>query len=295
MVDDLQPRASLNKLHVAGLSAIVIIKIGLIVSVIYLAYTLIEMEHNLKSEINQTQIDLNSLILDNQKQTQDQINELRSSLLTTKEDLTSELSEIKAKSSADFSGVIVEAIKAVVSVGTDISQGSGFIITEDGYIITNAHVLRGGNYVNVLTYGNYEDNKWIPATFIGYNDEMDIAILKISGSHDFLEFESSQNLNIGEKVIAIGNPYGLSFSVTEGIISQLNQEGPNENPAYIQVDTPLNRGNSGGPLIDTGGKVVGVSNFKIEGSDNLGFALESDYTIVTVNDIFDYNNVSVII
>ena len=82
-------------------------------------------------------------------------------------------------------------------------------------------------------------------------------------------------MQVGNKVIAIGNPLGLSFTVTEGIISGLNREGPNGLEEYIQTDVSLNPGNSGGPLIDTNGHVIGVNNFKVGDAESLGFALES--------------------
>jgi len=212
-------------------------------------------------------------------------------LLTTKSDISTQLNEIKAEAGSDFSGIIAGVIPGVVSVGTDVAQGSGFIITSDGYIITNAHVLSGGHYVRVLTY---ESDSWQSASLIGYDTTMDIAIIKIIGTgHDYLSFGDSDDLVIGEKVIALGNPLGLSFSVTEGIISGLNREGSNEIPAYIQIDAPLNRGNSGGPLINKKGKVIGINNFKIQGGENIGFALESNYAVDTINEIFKNQNLTI--
>jgi S1-C subfamily serine protease len=92
-------------------------------------------------------------------------------------------------------------------------------------------------------------------------------------------------LKVGEKVIAIGNPLGLSFSVTEGIISALDRVGPNNLAEYIQTDVSLNPGNSGGPLINTRGKVVGINNFKIGDAESLGFALESNSIRDSINDL----------
>ena len=97
--------------------------------------------------------------------------------------------------------------------------------------------------------------------------------------------EISDDVQIGEKVIAIGNPLGLSFSVSEGIVSAVNREGSNGLPYYIQTDTALNPGNSGGPLINTDGEVIGINNFKIAGGENLGFSLESNYIEDSVNEI----------
>src|SRR3989344_2975838 len=130
-------------------------------------------------------------------------------------DSAKQISSIKAKTSTDFSGIIENAVKGVVSIKTDISQGTGFIITDDGYLVTNAHVIEGARYAGAIT----SDQETKSLTLIGYNDEIDIALLKISGNYEYLEFEDSDNVKIGEKVIAIGNPLGLSFSVTEGIVS----------------------------------------------------------------------------
>ncbi|OIO41211.1 hypothetical protein COU56_01100 [Candidatus Pacearchaeota archaeon CG10_big_fil_rev_8_21_14_0_10_31_9] len=276
---------------VTGISIFLIIKVILILSVIYLAVTLVTVKNELRSDIQQTKDDLQKQILDNKAQNQEQILELSNSLLATKSDISTQLNEIKAEAGSDFSGIISSVIPGVVSVGTDISQGSGFIITSDGYIITNAHVLSGGHYVRVLTY---ESDSWVSASFVGYDSTMDIAIIKIDGNgYDYLDFDDSDDLAIGEKVIALGNPLGLSFSVTEGIISGLNREGSNNIPAYIQIDAPLNRGNSGGPLINKKGKVIGVNNFKIQGGENIGFALESNYAVDTINTIFENQNLTI--
>ncbi|MEM3113377.1 MAG: trypsin-like peptidase domain-containing protein [Candidatus Pacearchaeota archaeon] len=285
----------MQKKHIiAGFSIVFVIKILLIASIIYLSFTLITIKNELKTDINDiknTQKILEDKINENQQNTQAQINEISSSLLSTKKDLSEEISQLKADTSSDFSSVIQNVIPGVVSVGTDVSQGSGFIISQDGYVVTNAHVLSRGRYIRILIY---EDEKWIPGKLIGYNETMDIALIKIPGtSYNFLEFDDSSTIQVGEKAIAIGNPLGLSFSVSEGIISALHRGGPNNIQAYIQVDTPLNRGNSGGPLINKRGKVIGINNFKLQGSENLGFALESNYAVETINEIFEAANLTI--
>ena len=280
----------MKKRHIALAVYLVIFKIIVIASLIYIGYSLVEIKTGLVQTQN-AQTDLQKQITENQQNTQAQINEIGTSLLSTKKDLSEEISQLKADTSSDFSEVIQDVIPGVVSIGTDITQGSGFIISPEGYIITNAHVLSGGKVVKVLTY---EDKRWIPAQLVGYDSIMDIAIIKIPGdNYKYLTFESSSNLQVGEKAIALGNPLGLSFSVSEGIISALNRQGPNQLPAYIQIDVPLNRGNSGGPLVSKKGKVIGVNNFKLQNSENLGFALESDYAIETINTIFENQNLTV--
>jgi len=226
-----------------------------------------------------------------QADTQTKLNQLTFNLITAQtniRDLNQELGTIdqefdllKASASADFSGIIEEVIKSVVTVKTDVGQGTGFIIHEKGYVITNAHVLSGGTKLLVQ---DYEQNNFETA-LIGYHSEFDIALLKIEGDFEKLELDNSNQVQIGEKVIAIGNPLGLQFSVSEGIVSGIHRIGMNSVEAYIQTDAALNPGNSGGPLINKQGKVIGINNFKISGGESLGFALESNYIQNIVNEI----------
>jgi S1-C subfamily serine protease len=117
---------------------------------------------------------------------------------------------------------------------------------------------------------------------------MDITLLKIENeNYSPLELADSEDIKQGERVIAIGNPLGLSFSVTQGIISNIHQKGENGLNAYVQIDAALNSGNSGGPLINIDGEVIGINNFKISGAESLGFALESNYIKTTINNIFN--------
>ena len=282
-------KGKITKLHV-GITVLIIVKIAIIISLVYLAFSIASLKQDIANQINETQTELSAEILNNQQLTQSQINELRDNLMATQKDINEEISEIKATSGDDISGIVSEAIKSVVSVGTDVSQGSGFIIDDEGYIVTNAHVLSGAHYARILTY---ESDNWVSAQLIGYNENMDVAILKITGNYDSLEFADSDNVKIGEKAIALGNPLGLSFSVSQGIVSAVNREGPNGLDVYLQIDTPLNAGNSGGPLINSEGDVIGINNFKISGGENLGFALESNSAADAINDIFEAVNQSV--
>jgi len=111
----------------------------------------------------------------------------------------------------------------------------------------------------------------------------DLALLKTNTFFGELKFANSDDVQVGEKVIAIGNPLGLSFTVTEGIVSAVNREGPNGNFDFVQTDVTLNPGNSGGPLINKEGEVIGINNFKIGGAESLGFALESDVVKESIN------------
>lgn len=243
---------------------------------------------------------LNDQIIENQKTTQNQINIITDNLLTIQQNLTktqlnleqsksyleTQLDQLKASAGEDFSGIISAIIPSVVTIKTEAAQGTGFIINENGYIVTNAHVLadstgRLADNIRAITFNQIT----VPAQFIGYDGNMDIALLKISGNYSKLILGDSSKISVGEKVIAIGNPLGLQFSVTEGIISAIHRPGANEINAYIQTDASLNPGNSGGPLINKQGQVIGINNFKIGNGESLGFALESNYIKTTINSI----------
>ena len=269
------------KKHVISLySLVAVLIISQIVMLVYLNTTVVSLKH----ELNSTKNSLQEKINENYIQTQEQITQLTSSLTSltsSQQSLTKQLDELKATTSSDFSGIIEEAVKSVVSIKTDISQGSGFIVNNKGYIVTNAHVLSQAKYAKVLTYSQETKN----AELIGYDLNLDIALLKISGNYNYFELADSDDVRVGEKVIAVGNPYGLSFSVTEGIISARDRLGLNNLPYYFQTDVALNPGNSGGPLINKKGEVMGVNNFKVGGAESLGFALESNYLLETINEI----------
>ena len=223
---------------------------------------------------------LNNKIDINEAETQNKINQLSESLLDINEGIEMEISNLKAKTSSDFSGIIENSVVSVVSLRTNVAQGTGFIITDDGFVVTNAHVLSGATFAQALT-----SNREVKTlSLVGFDTTLDIALLKLEGSYESLEFEDTDNVVIGEKVIAIGNPLGLSFSVSEGIVSAVNRLGINNIPAYVQTDAALNPGNSGGPLINSDGKVIGINNFKVAG-ESLGFALQSDYVINAINQI----------
>ncbi|MDZ3830531.1 MAG: Do family serine endopeptidase [Sphingopyxis sp.] len=173
--------------------------------------------------------------------------------------------------------------------------GSGFLISADGYIVTNNHVITDQNKREVkevtVTLTNQKEYK---ATIVGRDDASDLALLKINASGlPFVKFADSSTARVGDWVVAIGNPLGLGSTVTAGIISavrrSINTDDPNINPAYdryIQTDTAINRGNSGGPLFDLQGNVVGINNMLISPvGANIGvnFAIPSDAAIPVIN------------
>lgn len=149
------------------------------------------------------------------------------------------------------------------------TQGSGFIISQDGYILTNNHMVENTSKINVeLTNG-----QTFVARVIGSDPDTDIAIIKIDGNDlPYLEFADSDNLEVGEWVLAIGNPLGLAHTVTAGIVSAKGRTGFELNTLenYIQTDAAINFGNSGGPLINLDGKVVGINTAIAGSSGNIG-------------------------
>jgi len=205
---------------------------------------------------------------------QENFREITSVLTQQQEEFEQEITLLKSPAlKGDFSHLIEQSTSSIGTVRAGNSLGTYFIVRKDGYLVTNNHVVEGSsNEISVLTY----DRKVVPAELINSDSVKDLVLLKIPGNYDALPLADSSKVKVGEKVIAIGNPLGLSFTVTEGIVSAVGRTGPNGLSRYIQTDVSLNPGNSGGPLISTQGEVIGINNFKIGGSEGLGFALESD-------------------
>jgi S1-C subfamily serine protease len=267
---------------------VILLVILIITQTASMAFTYIKMndfEKVVQKELSDTRNEVTNQCQDqiqmNNQDLENKITELSKNLVDTKSDIQKQVGSIKAETSSDFSGIVDSASKSVVSIKTDVSQGTGFIITQDGFVVTNAHVLRGASVANAIT----SDKEKIKMEMIGYDLNYDIALLKIPGTYQYLDLGNSDDIKVGEKVIAIGNPLGLSFSVSEGIVSAVHRMGSNGLSSYIQTDASLNPGNSGGPLIGTDGKVIGINNFKINGGENLGFALESNTLKEAVNKI----------
>ncbi len=164
------------------------------------------------------------------------------------------------------------------------STGSGVIVAEDGYIITNAHVVRGARLIQVRLPSLRRDQpaaRLLEAKLVGLDREIDVAVLRIEkGGLPHLSLGDSERLRQGELVMAFGNPLGLEGSVSMGIVSSTaRQLHPDDLMSYIQTDAPINPGNSGGPLIDSHGRVVGINTFILTqsgGSEGLGFAIPSN-------------------
>jgi len=236
------------------------------------------------SALNNTKDALDKKINTTNENFQSRINTITASVVSlssTQTDLQEEIGKVKARSSSDFSNIFENEKRGIVTIRTDTSQGTGFILTEDGYITTNNHVIEEAEIIQVVTY----DGDSHSASRIGVDEELDVALLKIKGNFEIVKIGDSDKVKIGEKVIAIGNPFGLDFTLTEGIISARDRTGINDLPYYFQIDVPLNPGNSGGPLINTDGEVIGINNFKVIEAENLGFALEINKAIEAVNSI----------
>ena len=152
--------------------------------------------------------------------------------------------------------------------------GSGFIFSSDGYLFTNSHVVRGAGEIKVIMH----DGLSHAATLIGEDPMSDLAILKISAA-DFIpaKMGDSSSLRIGQFVVAIGNPLGFQHTATAGIVSALGRsmqtQAGNMIDGMIQTDAALNPGNSGGPLINLDGEVIGVNTAMIAGAQNICFAI----------------------
>jgi putative serine protease PepD len=162
------------------------------------------------------------------------------------------------------------------------AEGSGFVVDTAGDIVTNEHVVAGATSIKVT----FQDGKTAKATLVRTDPSTDVAVVKVSVSSSELHpltFASSAAVQVGQPVAAIGSPFGLPETLTSGIVSALNRTitAPNNYSisGAIQTDAPINHGNSGGPLLNTGGQVIGV-NAQIEsdsgGNDGVGFAIPSD-------------------
>ncbi len=277
---------SKNKWIIGGLSVLIVAVLSFQAYVIYDIKTeLSAMSVDLTSHkilIERLQNDLDTLeedYIENIKLISTELEKSSTELLTLREDVA----DIQVQS-LDFTGIIDDVIQSVVSIFTEDSQGSGVIISEDGYIVTNHHVIEDANTIRILT----ADGKIYDADLVGLARVEDIALLKIQEENfPFLEFGDSDGVKVGEHVIAVGNPAGLSFSVTEGIVSATQRKGSNGLEAYIQIDVPINPGNSGGPLINIQKEIIGINNFKIGGFESLGFAIDSNHVKDVVDEIFD--------
>jgi serine protease Do len=173
--------------------------------------------------------------------------------------------------------------------GKMMSAGSAFIIDPTGYVVTNNHVIANASKITVIL----QDNTRHAAEVVGTDAKIDIALLKISTRHKLpvLQWGDSNKVSVGDWVMAVGNPFGLGGTVTAGIVSALGrdlQQGPFDD--FLQIDAPINHGNSGGPTLDLEGKVVGINSAIYSpsgGSVGIGFAIPSNIAKVIVQKLRD--------
>ncbi|HPF77868.1 MAG TPA: DegQ family serine endoprotease [Alphaproteobacteria bacterium] len=171
------------------------------------------------------------------------------------------------------------------------SLGSGFIIdAENGYIVTNNHVVRDADEVRITL----SDDSTIPAKIVGVDEKIDIAVLKVDTKKKLtaVKFGNSDRMRVGDWVVAIGNPFGLGGTVTSGIVSARQRDinsGPYDD--YIQTDASINRGNSGGPMFDLDGEVIGINTAIFSptgGSVGIGFAIPSNLAKPVIDQLIKY-------
>src|SRR5580765_7894095 len=175
--------------------------------------------------------------------------------------------------------------------------GSGAIISPDGYIVTNNHVIDGATDINVTM----SDRRILPAKLVGADPLTDLAVLKVNATGlPSVPWGDSTQLHPGQTVLAFGNPFGYRFTVTRGIVSALNRPNPSATDRrkpgqFIQTDAAINPGNSGGPLVNARGEVVGINTFLISSSgtfSGMGFAIPTQIVRPTVDNLIKFGKVS---
>ncbi len=168
------------------------------------------------------------------------------------------------------------------------SLGSGFLVSADGYIVTNNHVVADADVIHVTLDESNGKSETLKATLIGSDEETDLALLKVETKKPlpFLVFGDSDALKVGEWLLAIGNPFGLDHTVTAGILSAMGRDirsGPFDN--FLQTDASINPGNSGGPLLNMAGQVVGINTAIIASGQGIGFAIPSNMAAKIIDQI----------
>jgi serine protease Do len=210
-----------------------------------------------------------------------------------------------SQSVQELSSAVTKSVVQVVTIGYGLSTdndktdtaayltpqrgvGAGVVLTSDGYIVTNAHVVQGARRIRVRLQGLAKQGSDadevhgpIEAKLVGVDTQSDLAVIKIDMKDlPSLQFADSSQLKQGQVVFAFGSPLGLENSVTMGVVSATERQIDPDNPAiYIQTDAPINPGNSGGPLVDVDGNVVGINTFILSesgGNEGLGFAIPSN-------------------
>ncbi|AGI27038.1 Serine protease MucD [Candidatus Portiera aleyrodidarum] len=195
-----------------------------------------------------------------------------------------------------FTTIVQNSSSSVVNISTIknslYSIGTGFIISNDGYILTNAHVVNDSDQIIV----NFKNHTVYNAKLIGIDTKTDIALIKINEQDlPVINIGNSDNIQVGECVAAIGSPFGFDQSITSGIVSAINRTLPNDiYVPFIQTDVAINPGNSGGPLLNIQGKVIGINSQIITRSGGfmgLSFSIPINIAINIANQIKIYGKV----
>ena len=173
-----------------------------------------------------------------------------------------------------------------------MSSGSGFFVSSDGYIVTNNHVIENAEEIKVMLKNGTE----LKATLVGRDEGTDLAVIRVEG-HDFpfVSFENKAKPRVGDWVLAVGNPYDLGGTATAGIVSAYNRDIGEKFVDYIQIDAPINRGNSGGPTFDSYGRVIGVNTAIFSpsgGSVGIGFDIPADVAETVTKQLMGGHSIS---
>ena len=190
-------------------------------------------------------------------------------------------------------------VDSVVSVITDVSGGTGFVISENGYIVSNYHVIEGASTLQIMTF----DDRVYDAELIGYDITNDVSLLKIDAEDlPYVTFGSSEDLAVGDQVVAVGNALGeLTATLTVGYISGKDRVVSTDGSAInmLQTDASINSGNSGGPLFNMNGEVIGITTAKYTGEsssgaiiEGIGFAIPIDDVLGMIEDLREYGYIT---
>lgn len=270
--------------------------IGVLIAVVVVAAVL-SREPSIPAELPENDEDASSIIdiFSDDKTTIPRYQGDSSVRMEIEEELGEELTATEV-----YGMVAPSTVLVVAEQNTGASVGTGVILSEDGYIITNAHVIAGGKSCWVALWNDYT----MEATLVGYDSEQDLAVLHVENEEGVTlypaQFGDSERMNVGDKSYAIGNPLGieLRFTMTDGMISAINRsvKVDGHNMTVLQTTAALNNGNSGGPLINACGQVVGINTLKMGGHrsdaeatvEGLGFALPTSEITFVINDLIAY-------
>ncbi len=205
--------------------------------------------------------------------------------------ISNDKNKLVSASEKSIESVVTISSENMSFVNNKSGMGSGVIFSNDGYIVTNLHILSGKN-INV----KINDGESYPASIIGIDKNTDIAVLKISSKEKLksINFADSDNLKIGDRVLAIGNPYGIGISVSNGIISATGRDYGNPYLQLIQTDAAINPGNSGGALVNENGNLVGINSkiFSRTGAyQGIGFAIPSNLVVQIATQLIKFGKV----